>query len=72
MTKKEYAKNIVQLIDNSRRIDCMDFDEIVNEVEGFLSVVQPVDRARFSKWGHPEHWSTAVNCWDIEADSNGN
>jgi len=62
MTKKEYAKQIVAIVKTG--IDEGIGSEILIEyVEGFLTVLKPVDTKSFSKWGYPECQVEEKDCW---------
>jgi hypothetical protein len=64
MTQKEFASQMLQVVDNSREIDGKSNDEIVNELVMFLSVLEPKNRETFSKWGFPKDQSTVTDCWE--------
>lgn len=65
MTKTEFTKQLLALVDNGRE-DGTDDLELIGSIEAFLGVVQPVDRKSFASWGYPEHRSTPDTCWPLE------
>ena len=62
MTKKEFAKQVFQLVANSIEEGKSD-DEITDDVEIFLDTLEPRDREQFSKWGYPNVQTDASKCW---------
>lgn len=64
MTQKEFASQMLQIVDNCREIDNKSNEEIVKELSIFLSVLEPKDRKKFSAWGHEKHRSTPKDCWE--------
>lgn len=63
MTKKEFANQIFQIVQNGLEADDAD-ETIIDDVEIFLDrELQPRDREAFAKWGHPEHQTTPERCW---------
>lgn len=62
MNKKEFAKHIYQLIQNSIEEEKSD-DEIIDDVEILLEVLEPRDREKFSKWGHKNVQVPSSKCW---------
>ena len=64
MTQKEFASQMLQIIDNSREIDGKSDEEIVKELTLFMSVLEPKNRETFSKWGFEKDQTTVENCWE--------
>jgi len=64
MTQHEFASQMLQIVDNSRNIDGKSNEDIVSELKLFLSVLEPKDRVKFAKWGHPPHQVVESKCWD--------
>jgi hypothetical protein len=64
MTQKEFASQMLQVVDNSREIYGKSDEEIIKELEMFMSVLEPKNRETFSKWGFPEDQSTVTDCWE--------
>lgn len=63
MTKREFAKSILETVDN------MDFvgtepEERIWAIEALLSPLKPKDIKRFAKWGNPEQQTTPEKCWN--------
>ena len=63
MTQKDFASNLIQIVDNSREFDNKTDEEIIKELVAFMSVLEPKDREKFSKWGFPKEQSTPMDCW---------
>lgn len=63
MTQKEFANQILQIVDNGRSFDNKSDKEIIKDLVSFLSILEPKDRAVFSRWGKIEHHSTKALCW---------
>jgi len=63
MTKHEFCRQIVQTVDNCRRIDDMSDEEIATAIEALISPLTPKDVKRFAVWGKPEHQTTPDKCW---------
>ncbi|MFZ1800661.1 MAG: hypothetical protein WAU24_12420 [Chitinophagaceae bacterium] len=64
MTQKEFASQMLQVVDNSREIDGKSDEEIVKELTMFMSVLEPKNRETFSQWGFPKDKSTVADCWE--------
>jgi len=62
MTKKEFAKQVFQLVKNSIEEEKSD-DEITDDLEIFLDTLEPRDREQFSKWGYPNVQVEPSKCW---------
>ncbi len=66
MTKSEFCKDILQLVDNCRSIDGMSDDQIGRAIESFIAPLAPKDIKGFAKWGHKKQQSTVNDCWDTD------
>lgn len=64
MKKKEFAKHLIQTIDNARELDGLSDDQVVEVVECLLGLLEPKDKERFAKWGTPEKQVDIKDCWD--------
>jgi hypothetical protein len=64
MTQKEFASQMLQVVDNGREIYGKSNEEIVKELAMFLSVLEPKNRETFSNWGLPKDHSTVKDCWE--------
>ena len=62
MTKKEFSKQVFQLIQNGIDEQKSD-DEITDEVEIMLDCLEPRERETFSNWGYEKDKSTPEKCW---------
>lgn len=62
MTKQEFAKLIVETVLNGEE-DFKSQSEIVDDIEGLLSIVRPVNYERFALWGRPSQQSNIAGCW---------
>ena len=62
MTKREFAKQVFQLVQNSIEEGKTD-SEIIDDVEIFLDTLEPRDREMFSRWGYPEVQVEPSKCW---------
>ena len=62
MTKKEFSKQVFQLVQNSIEEGKSD-DEIIDDLEIFLDTLEPRNREQFSKWGYPNVQTDASKCW---------
>ena len=51
MTKKEFSKQVFELVSNAIEEQKSD-DEIIDDVEIFLDTLEPRNREIFSKWGY--------------------
>lgn len=63
MTKQEFCKQILQLVDNCRSIDDMPEDEIATAISGLIDPLAPKDKKRFAAWGNPDQQTTIDKCW---------
>lgn len=63
MTKEEFAKQLLQTVDNARELDGADDPEIVGQLLFMLETLQPVDREKFAAWGYVHQKSTPAECW---------
>jgi hypothetical protein len=62
MTKKEFAKQVFQLVQNSIEEEKSEV-EIIDDVETFLDTLEPRDREQFAKWGHTAVQVEPSKCW---------
>jgi inhibitor of KinA sporulation pathway (predicted exonuclease) len=62
MTKKEFAKQVFQLVQNSIEEEKSDA-EIIDDVEIFLDTLEPRDREQFAKWGSLSVQVEPSKCW---------
>lgn len=62
MTKKEFAKQVFQLVQNSIE-EGKEEREITNDVKIFLDILEPRDRGKFCKWGNPPVQVEPSKCW---------
>lgn len=63
MTKKEFSKQIVNLVSNLIE-EGNDEALITDEVQKFISVLTPIEKNQFSKWGHSSVQVDPSKCWD--------
>lgn len=63
MTKKEFAKSILETVDNMDYVGTLE-EERIWAIEALLSPLKPKDIKRFAKWGQPDQQSTPEKCWD--------
>jgi len=64
MTKHEFCKDIVELIDNMNYIGETDKSKQIEAVKALISPLKPKDLKRFAKWGQPHQQTTIDKCWD--------
>lgn len=62
MTKKDFAKQVFQLVQNSIEIDKSEV-EIIDDVEIFLDALEPRDRGQFARWGNLNVQVDPSKCW---------
>lgn len=62
MTKKELAKQLLQLVKDGIEEEYSDV-EITDDIEVFIGCLEPRDRNAFANWGYPEQRSTPNECW---------
>lgn len=62
MTKKEFAKQVFQLVQKSIEEEKSEV-EIIDDVEIFLDTLEPRDREQFAKWGYPSVQVKHFKCW---------
>lgn len=62
MTKKEFAKQIFELVQNGIDVLKSD-DELIDDIEIFIDCLEPRDREQFAKWGYEKDKATLQNCW---------
>ena len=62
MTKKEFAKQIFQLIQNGIEEDKSEL-VITDNLELFLDALKPRNKEKFAKWGHPIVQIHPSKCW---------
>jgi len=62
MIKKEFAKQVFQLVQNSIEEEKSEV-EIIDDVEIFLDTLEPRDREQFAKWGYPSVQVEPSKCW---------
>lgn len=62
MTKKEFAKQVYELVQNA--IDEQESeDQIIDDIEIFLDCLEPRDRGQFAAWGYPKDQVEPNKCW---------
>jgi hypothetical protein len=64
MTQKEFASQLLQVVDNSREFGNKSDAEIIESLNIFLSVLEPKNRIIFSRWGHKSAQVSEEECWD--------
>ena len=62
MTKKEFAKQVFQMVFDAIEDD-KEHEEIQDDLEIFLDALEPRDREQFAKWGHPKDQADPKKCW---------
>lgn len=67
MNKDNFAKLLIETIDNSRKMGDNE-KEILDSVKGLLSTLVPMDYVSFARWGNIKEKSTPTNCWNKQED----
>jgi hypothetical protein len=62
MTKKEFSKQVFELVANAIEEQQSD-NEIIDDLEILLDTLEPRDRESFSKWGYPNAQTDSSKCW---------
>jgi hypothetical protein len=65
MTKTEFAKTLISMVDNFRFVGDSE-TEIQEFIMNMLGELEPKDRDRFAQWGYPNQQSTPEECWPSE------
>ena len=65
MTKSEFAKTLISMVDNFRFVGDSEI-EIHESFMNMLDEIEPKDRERFAQWGYPNQQSTVEECWSVE------
>ncbi|PCH69413.1 MAG: hypothetical protein COC06_07660 [Bacteroidales bacterium] len=68
MTKTEFAKTLISMVDNFRFVGDSE-TEIQKSIMNMLGELKPKDRERFAQWGYPNQQSTPEDCWISKENS---
>lgn len=62
MNKKHFANELITIVQGNLEKG-VSTKVTVEQLSTLLSVLTPIDRASFSKWGNPEQQTSPEDCW---------
>ena len=65
MTKSEFAKTLISMVDNFRFVGDSE-TEVQQSIMNMLGELEPKDRESFAQWGYTNQQSTVEECWSVE------